>query len=194
LIEKRAGRPGGGTSDIDSERLGDYISKGVWPFFVQLVMQFAVVIIIGIPAIVVLLLGIGLGAGVGGDTGLAVALVVGYPVFLGTVFLASLCSTPFVIRSMVCQDFQQSFDFGWSLGFVKIMFGEILLSSIVFAVLSVLLIILGIACCGVGYIPALGLIMGGMMNLMAQWYEIYLSRGGMPAPSPLDEVIDATIV
>ena len=140
-----------------------------------------------------LLFGIVAAAGAASDE-LAAALLF-FLLIPGTIILTvfvNIFTVPFIIRGMVAQDFAQAFDFGWCLNFTKLMWGEIIISSIFFALLSFLVSIAGIVACFVGTIPATGLIAGAAVNLLGQWYEIYLSRGGPPVPSP--DVIDASIV
>ena len=76
------------------------------------------------------------------------------------------------------------------------MFWEILGSGIVFAILTIGVAMLGMLLFCVGYLPAIGVIMGAGMNMLAQWYEVFLSRGGEPIPpaTPSEPIVDATIV
>lgn len=194
LLEKRAGRPGMPTLDIDSGRLGDYIGKGIWPFVVNFLIQIAFGLVIAIPIGVLVLVGIAAGSAAGGDSGAALSLIVVVPLVLLLSIGTAVFSVPFLINAMVCQDFQKSFDFGWAIGFVKIMFWEIVISAIVYYLLSLGVVLIGMLMLCLGYIPALGVVAGGAMHMLAQWYEVYLSRGGVPATPPAASVIDASIV
>lgn len=191
ILERRSGRPENPGTEIDSNRLGDYINKGVWPFLVQFVVQIAASFLMSIPAMV--LFGIVAAVGAASEEAAAGALfLVMIPgMILLTVFV-NIFTVPFVIRGMVAQDFAQAFDFGWCLNFTKMMWGEIIISSILFAILAMLVSIAGLIACFVGIIPASGLVAGAAVNLLGQWYEIYLSRGGPPVPT--NDVIDASIV
>lgn len=194
LIRRRAGLPGSPTVDVNSERIGDYVSAGIWPFLVQFVLQIAIGMIVVIPAFILVMLGMGLGAAAFGEEGAGVGLFFMMPIIILLSLCASIASIPFVINAMVCQDFQNAFDFGWAMGFLKIMFTEILISGVVFMLLSMCVGIIGMLMLCVGYLPALGIINGGAMNMLAQWYEIYLDRGGVPAQPPAGSVVEATII
>lgn len=193
LLERRAGRPENPNVDIDSNRLGDYINKGVWPFLVQLVLQLISTVLLMIPIFIALILAAAVGSAAGGDAAPVFVVIFVVPLTLLLTVGINVITVPFLIRAMVSQDFQTAFDLNWCLNFSKQMLGEIILSSIVFMLLSMCVGIVGILACFVGYFPALGLIAGAAVNLLAQWYEIYLSRGGEPVPGPSD-VVDATIV
>ncbi len=195
LIRRRAGRPENPNVDIDSERLGDYFSQGVWPFLVFIVAQFASTVLLILPLAVIAALSVAVGASSGEDAAVGVMMVFAVPlVFLFLVGLF-LVITPFLIRAMVCQDFVKSFDLNWSLGFARLMASEMIVSGILFALLSFAIMLIGYLALCVGAIPASGIVLGGYVHMLAQWYEIYLSKGGEPAPAPDDEeIVDATIV
>ncbi len=194
LLLTRAGRPENMSPDIDSNRLGDYISAGLWPFVVSLVVQFAISFVMIVPILIVVFGGLAMGAAIGGEDGAAASFILTLPIIFMIAIFFSVLSVPFLIRAMVCQDFVKSLDLGWAIGFVKLMFWEIVVSFILFWLLALVVIVMGLALLCVGYIPAAGLAAGAMMNLLAQWYEIYLSRGGEPAPAAEEAIIDATVV
>ena len=52
----------------------------------------------------------------------------------------------------------------------------------------------GLALLCVRIVPAIGLLSGAAMHLLAQWYELFLSRGGEPIAPASDTVVDATVV
>lgn len=193
VLERRAGRPESSAVDIDSDRIGDYISKGIWPFLIQLLMQFVATVVIALPLVVLVLIVVGLAAQAGNSALLASMLIVVPLVIIGTVLL-SVIAAPITIRAMVCQDFQESLDLAWNFNFVKFMFTEMVVSGFVFIVLSVLIFAVGNLALCVGAIPASGIIMGGYVHLLAQWYEVYLSRGGEPAPMPPGTSMGHTVV
>ncbi len=194
LLERRAGRPENPSEDIDSERIGDYITKGIWPFLVHMVVQLIVSIVVMIPIFIIMGGTMAVGSAIGGEEGMALSSIASLPLIVVISVLANVLTVPFLIRAMICQDFMKSLDLGWALGFVRLMFWEVVISGLIFGILGFAVVLAGLAVFCVGYIPAVGLLMGGAMNLCAQWYEIYLSRGGVPAPWPDDDVVEATAV
>lgn len=179
LLRRRAGRPEMPNHDVDSDRLGDYLSQGIWPFLVALVIQFGTSMVLALPfglRFVVGLLAMGDIVGLG-----AVVLA---PIVIVASLLASILTVPFVLRAMICQDFVKAFDLGWAIHFVKLMVGEMILSGIIFFVLAWLLNLAGALACCVGVFVTSGWVLGATMHLGAQLYEVYLSRGGEPVPEP----------
>ncbi len=196
LIRARAGRPERTTPDIDSNRLGDYIAKGLWPFLVVMLVQVLLSFMLALPIIVVAAAMIlATSGGQASEAAAAGIMLLGIPLILVAAMFVIVLMVPFMIRAMICQDFAKSLDLGWARAFVKLMFWEMLRSAFLFMVISMGIIAVGALFLCVGYIPALGWLTGAWMHLLAQWYEIYLSLGGEPAPPATDgEIINATLV
>lgn len=201
LIRNRAGHPQGRVPDIDSSRLGDYFMRGLWPFLAYLVASIALVVVMlvlvacmALVLVIVAILEEQAGwAEIAGPLKATLLLYLSAAIVIWTLNL-TMYIVPVLIRGMITQDFALSFDWSWSRGFVRIMFWEIILSGIVFYLLSLLVIVIGFAILCVGVIPASGLISGAMMHLLSQWYEVYLSRGGEPVAEPSSEVLAAQII
>lgn len=204
LLEKRAGRPDTPTPDIDSNRLGDYFTKGLWPFLVYLTVQLVGGIFVMLPLGGFFVLAMLSGGDFGSEEFTVFAFVLGG---LATTLLSLLfyvVASPFLLRSMLCQDFVKAFDLAWAMDFLSKMKFELLWSSLKYAILSMVVGLIGSMLFCVGSIPAQGIILGGMVHLSAQWYEIYLNRGGIPvepASNPVvhsemnePEVVDAEIL
>ena len=196
LFRARSGLPGNPVPDIQPNRLGDYLSRGIWPFLVAFVFQlvagmvFAIAIGFCVAIVAVLIAAIGEEA-----AGILFPIVL-IPISLVGVMMLYVFSAPFLIRGMICQDFAKSFDFGWAREFVRIMFWEMIVSAILFWFLSMATLLAGFLICFIGYVPAMGVINGASMHLLSQWYEVFLSRGGTPVPiKPTDdEIIEAAIL
>ena len=198
LLQYRAGVPGRKSPDIDSNRLGDYFMQGLWPFLVYLVASLLITPIVFLP--VALVAGLLMFVGMQSDGINGILVVLGsVPLFLLLVIPMIVLLSPALIRAMICQDFMQSFDFKWCMSFIKLTFWEMVLSSAILFVLGVVIYLVGSALFCVGALPATGIISGATMHLLAQWYELFLSRGGeevQPTVSPVADspVVDATIV
>ena len=190
LIARRSGRPDYPNTRIDSERIGDYFGKGIWPLLVGFVFYLAaspIVFLIQLPIVVVFFFAQDNPAAL-----LLLLLAIPLQIFLNVVL--GLCAASLVIRAMIVQDFAKSFDFGWCKHFVQTMWAEMLFTGFVYWLLSGVIAFVGFLMCFVGSLPAAGLYIGGGMHLFSQWYEVYLSKGGIPVPSPEDHIVDASIV
>ena len=188
MLQRRCGRPEYEDLDVDSDRIGDYLGQGIWPFVVYLVASFVGSILMMVPMLLCWLI-LAVAASSGGDEVVVVAL---FP----AVLLIFVCSiplamflVPLLLRAQITQDFGASFDFGWSFRFIKMMFGQLLLQGILFYLSAFFVTLVGLLLCGIGYIPAAGLVFGASQHLLAQLYECYLSRGGEPVPPRMDEAV-----
>ncbi len=193
LLHDRAGFPGRKSPDIDSNRLGDYFMKGLWPFLVYLIASVAVSIVVVIPLVVVAIVLAAIVGAMGEVAGIMFPIVMVPLSFLLIIPMISILA-PITIRAMLCQDFAASFDFAWCMSFIRLTFREMLVSSLVFAVLSTAIYFVGLALFCVGALPAAGLISGAMMHLLAQWYELFLSRGGEMVTPATTSIVDASVV
>ena len=68
------------------------------------------------------------------------------------------------------------------------------MSTILFVMLGIGIYFAGLAMLCIGIFPALGLLSGAAMHLLAQWYELFLSRGGEPVNPAVDPIVDASLV
>ena len=192
VIRARAGLPGNKTPDLNPDRLGDYMQNGIWPFLVALIMQFILGIISIIPGF--MFMGSILAMSGAGETASAMTALVGAPFLILAVVALSSFVVPFVLNAMISQDFSKAMDFGWAFHFLSIMFFEILWSGFVYYFLAVCVTLVGFLALCVGIFPAQGIIYGGTMNLLSQWYEIFLSRGGRPIALPKDVLVQAEVI
>ncbi len=193
LLKARAGLPGRDSPDIDSNQLGDYFMQGLWPFLVYLVSSMIVSVIITVPLMISVAVLMAVASSFG-DAGGILVVILFIPLILVVSIAIPILLGPITIRAMICQDFQKSFDFGWCVSFIKLTFREVAISAVLFLVMGMGIYLAGIAMFCVGIFPALGLLSGAAMHLLAQWYELFLSRGGEPVQPAIDSIVDARLV
>ena len=192
LVRARAGLPNRNSPDIDSNRLADYFMQGLWPFLVYLVASMVVSIVLTIPLVIFMVILMVISAQFGEAGGLLVVLFMVPLIFVFSISILVLLG-PITIRAMICQDFQKAFDIGWCVSFLKLTYREMITSALMFMLMAIGVYFVGLAIFCVGIFPAIGLLTGAMMHLLAQWYELFLSRGGEPVQPP-DTVVDASLV
>ena len=182
VIEDLTANGGVRYPDFNINRLGEYLSRGVWPVLVLLLYVF-VFAIFGVALFIATFACSGGLADAGGENFGRVGALVG--VFVGVVFggagvaALSIYSTPMMLRAGLAQDLGAAFDFAWVNSFVSKMWVETVLSSLflVFGVVLALLVTCFIA--GIVLIPMLPF---ASSHFLYQLYTIYLSRGGTPIP------------
>jgi Protein of unknown function (DUF4013) len=168
--------------DFDLNRFMDYLTRGIWPFLVTLIVAMVLAPIFAVIGITLFVGSLSLGAAVGEDAG-ALMFVIGLLLTIAVMMvlgaLASILATPLIIRAGLSQDFAAAFDFGWAKDFMAKTWVETLLSML-FLLFSALA--LTIVTCG-----AAAIVLGPIMPFVSshfyyQLYSIYLSRGGAPIP------------
>lgn len=168
--------------DFDINRLVEYLSRGVWPMLVMLI-----VIMLSAFAIMMLVFGTAfcagaVGSSMGDDAGGVLALVGilgGLVIGMALGGLASVFITPMVLKAGLQQDLGAAFDFGFVRDFAGKMWVETILSSLflMFSALALILVTCFVAAIVIG--PMLPFV---STHLYYQLYSIYLSRGGTPIP------------
>lgn len=156
-----------------------YLSRGVWPFLVALVVALVLVPVV--------LLGVGGAAVLIGllELNEEGALVVILPM-IGAGVLLSVALTfllvPVTLRAGLSQNFATAFDLRFARDFVAKTWLEILLGTLFLMVTYFGLAFVGMLLCFVGIYPAIVLLMLAQAHLNYQLYAIYLRRGGELIP------------
>ncbi len=192
VIERRSGLPGRPTHDVNPDRIGDYIQNGIWPFVVSFVMQIVMTILMFIPMLL-LVLGVAAASAAGeAAAGLAFAIMIPATMLFSVAMMVLI--VPFVLNAMISQEFSKAMDLAWARHFIGIMFWEIVVSGLVYYLLSFVCCLCGLLLLCVGYIPAIAMVTGGAMHMLSQWYEIFLQRGGRPIEPAGGKIVEASIV
>jgi hypothetical protein len=171
---------------FDFGRIGDYFSRGLWPFLVNLVASFVLIPIIYIGLIIGVLAIGGVASALGDDAGAVVGTVLGgiaFIVFLVVAVLFSFYLMAMTLRSGLAQEFAAGFQFAWIQDFVRKMWVEMFLAGLFLIVTALVLELLGLAALCIGIFFVIPLILLSYAHLLYQLYVVYLSRGGMPVPS-----------
>jgi hypothetical protein len=168
---------------FDFGRLGDYLSRGLWPFLVSLVASFVLLPVLYIGFVVGVLAVGGLASSAGDDIGPVIGLVLGgilALVFAALLFVAIFYLAAMTIRSGLAQDFGSAFQFQWLNDFVRRMWVDMIVAGLFMMVSVLVLEILGLLAFCVGIFFVMPLFLMAQAHFLYQLYAIYLSRGGSP--------------
>ncbi|MDX1943811.1 MAG: DUF4013 domain-containing protein [Pirellulaceae bacterium] len=170
--------------DFDTNRIGEYLSRGVWPVLAMFIVYLICMPFLGIGMMASIF---GLAAAAGGtqDDTLGPLIFFGGAsltmLFLMLAMAAiSVLTIPMMLRAGLKQEFGAAFEFGWVRGFIGKMWLESLLSQVFVAMsaFGLMLITCGLALLVLG--PLLPFV---QMHFFYQLYSIYLARGGTPIPT-----------
>jgi len=185
VIERRSRGRGTAWPDFDPNRFGEYLSRGLWPWLVNIVLGMAIVI----PLWVIMGIGMAIIGAIFGDpavTGSPIAPILVF-LMLGMFMLAIFGAVMFILgpctlRAGLANDFGQGFNFRWALDFGKRTWGQM-----IFAILAAMLIVIvaevvGVLACFIGLLVTIPIAQMMITDFGAQLYDIYLTRGGEPVP------------
>jgi hypothetical protein len=170
--------------DFDVNRFGDYLTRGVFPFLVQLVIWIAlgVCYFLLYPFMFAAALTI---EGVGEEHALIV-LATGGVLYLFTVAAVILTPiillAPLMLRLGLSQDLSVGFRLSWWGDFLRRMWLELVLSTMFVLTTGLIMTTLGCLLIIVGSYAAWAWVSLASAHLSWQLYDLYLARGGEPVP------------
>lgn len=167
--------------DFDTNRITDYLMRGLWPMLAALAVSIAFVIV-AIPLMLVgLLISAALSQNVHEAFGV-LSMIATFAIYFVAIIGLNVALVPLMLRAGLTQDFGQAFKMAWIKSFVSLVWKELLLGSIVLALGAFVLAFIGLLVLCVGLIPAMAIAMLAQAHLVWQLYEIFLERGGEPIP------------
>ena len=180
VAEARSGGRSENWPDFNPDRFTDYLMRGLWPFLWSLIWTIPLMILIGIPVIATFVLSNVLMQG-GNDVSGVIVIVTGAIVSIGSYCFAMLVMVASIMHSALGNDFQKGADIGWIRSYVSKMGATTIWTGIVYILVGNIMGWLGMLCFCVGVLAV-----GPILNLMAadllsQWHDIFVSRGGVPA-------------
>ena len=185
IVESMHRFPGQLYPKFDFSRFSQYLTRGIWPFLVNLIVGFVVQIPIQCGNFGLMALGAAAGQG-GGDEAAGIIVGLGTLLFMLVVMVLAIAMTlvmmPILLRAGLSQDFAQSFKWSWIKDFLAKMWLETILAMLFLMVTSMIVVPLGFLACCVGILPAIVVMMLAHAHLSWQLYTIYLARGGEPIP------------
>lgn len=170
----------GSYPDFNFNRFSEYLTGGIWPFLVRMIVN----LVIGMIAGFLLMAGFMLAGFAAAASDSPVLFLAVYALFwVAYAFLmmvASIFTTPLYLRAGLSGDFASAFSMEFYRDFMKRVGKEVVLAELFMAVTGTLEVIVGLLLCYIGIFPAIALLMYAHHHLEYQIYELYLERGGMP--------------
>ncbi len=185
VIDRRSRGRSDGWPDFDPNRFGEYLSRGLWPWLVNIILGMGMII----PMWIVLGIGMAVIGAVFGDPdgGSPLAAVMVFAV-LGLFMLAVFAAVMFIVgpctlRAGLANDFGQGFVFKWAIDFGKRTWGQMILALLATFVIAFIAEVTGVLLCFVGLLVTFPIAQMMVTDFGTQLYDIYLTRGGEPVPS-----------
>jgi hypothetical protein len=165
--------------DFTFERFSEYLTRGIWPFLVQLIVG----LVLGVAYAFLWLVGMAIlgAASAGGSSALSLIFFGVFFVFYLVLAIAlGVLTVPLYLRAGLSGDFASAFSMDFYRDFLKRIGKEVVLAQLFLTVSNPLVLGVGALLCCVGIYPALALAMFARHHLDYQLYELYLERGGVP--------------
>lgn len=194
--------------DFELNKLGDYLTRGVWPGLLQFGVQMLLAVVIYSVMIAVILSGMA----ANNPAALVILVVLGIVLTAFLAVAAAMLLWPVEIYAALRRDFEFGKAFSFARIFVAAMWRECLATILAFTVLSmvfggIVMTVLGIIAGGVGLglgygvDPMVGMVVGFVLfygglfllsffmqatltmangHLLAQLYVVYVNKGGQP--------------
>jgi hypothetical protein len=181
IIESLHRRKNSRCPDFDTNRLSEYLMRGLWPWLARFVASLPLAFVF-VAFYVCFILGIAFAP----DKQRSIVALVLIPLFflavLALAIVVNVVLTPITLRAGFTQEFGQSFSIAFAKDFIKRVWLESVLASLFLFATSIVVSTIGMMLCCVGLYPAMGLLMLAQCHLWHQLYELYLERGGSPIP------------
>lgn len=190
IIEALHRRRGTTYPDFDTNRLGEYLTRGIWPLLVAFIVGAVVGLLIVMP---IFMIGMIVVSALFANEQQIIGMLAMFLLWAGMmVAMAALnfLMVPMILRAGLTQELGEAFNFGWIKHFVSLVWKEILLGGLFLVLGQMVATFVGLLLFCVGIYFTMALVMLAQAHFMWQLYELYLERGGEPirlksaAPAP----------
>jgi hypothetical protein len=169
--------------NFDLNRFSDYLSRGVWPFLMSLIIG----LFIGMMAMIAVVAGFATTYFTQVPwSGLLVMMVLYFPI----VFIGTLLTWPLILHVQLSNAFRIGKAMQFTMRFLKILWGQLTITLFVHMVISMVMMFAGMLCCFIGIFPAALIVTMAQEHYMIQLYRLYLAEGGDPIVRHTDEMDD----
>lgn len=165
---------------LEFSDLMHYMGRGIAPFFVTMIVVLPMILLTyGVIAVAVVL---GAATGAAVNEPLVMVLVWGAVSLVGALLLALMGVAVHAaqVRAELSEDLGSSLSPAYLVRFLGKTWLTVLVSNLLFGMLSVVVFFVGYLMCIVGMYPAIALVTMAAVHLRWQFYRRYLARGGEP--------------
>jgi hypothetical protein len=185
MLEGLTVRPNEPYPDFKTDRLMEYLVRGVWPFVVGLLAAIVMVPLILVAIAMPVTATIVLANAAGKDGAEVVAFVMVPLIVLVAMVGAVICNValvPFLLRAALTQDIGASLDFQFAKDFVRRMWKETIYCGLFLIALAIVAQVVGLLLVCIGVLFTVPIVQFAQVHLGMQLYKIYIARGGQKIP------------
>ena len=170
---------------FDFNRFVEYLTRGLWPFLVGIVVAIVLVPLVYIVFIGLFFGGAALVSAVGEDAAgpmIAVFGTLGFIFYFAFLIGINMILQPMFLAAGITQEFNAAFNLTYVRTFLQMAWKEMLLGGLFLMFSGMLCAFGGMLVCFVGVYFSAVLIAYAQAYMYYQLYCVYLSRGGAPLP------------
>jgi hypothetical protein len=179
--------------DFNFNRFTEYLTRGIWPFLVYLIVNMGVGVLMSFFMMIGLVIGSIISASTNSPWGMAVFWVLFIPIQLILATVAGIAVTPLYLRAGLSCDFSSSFSMEFWRDFFKRVGKETVLAHLFIAATGTVLSACGLVLCYFPAFLAMALTQFAHHHLDFQLYELYLERGGTPVERKPKDIDSQTL-
>jgi hypothetical protein len=166
--------------DFDFNRLMEYLTRGIWPFLMQLVLSLT----IGVPLGLVMGVLMAVGAAVAANNNFPAIMLVFqlllFVVILAVAILSVFVTLPAELQAGLGREFNLPRMVAFVKDFNKRVFKEMLVAVLFLVAIAVVAELVGLLLFCVGIYFTIAVVVMAQHHLEFQLYQLYLERGGPP--------------
>jgi hypothetical protein len=166
--------------DFDFNRLTEYLSRGIWPFLMRVVLGLIIGLPLALIMFVLMIAGVAIAASTKTPAILLVFYLLMFVVILVVSVLSALVTLPAGLQAGLGREFNLSRVLPFVKDFNKRVFKEMLLAMLFLVAIALAAEFVGLLLFCVGIYFTIAAVIMAQHHLEFQLYQLYLERGGTP--------------
>lgn len=164
---------------FDFQYFSKYLTRGLWPFLVQMV---ASLIIVPIIMILFVFMMIAAPAMQNHEVIAVLMIILGIIAYFVLILALNFIIVPLSIAATITQDFVPAFNFRFVRNFLSLVWKELLITTLFLIAIGMVMSIVAVCTCYIGAIALCPVMLFAWQHLQKQLYLLHLARGGMILP------------
>ncbi|MFN5579140.1 MAG: DUF4013 domain-containing protein [Akkermansiaceae bacterium] len=162
---------------FDFQYFTKYLMRGMWSFLAQMVGGLIMMPVFLVLFFVFMMVAVPITEN--NDVIGALVMMIGFFVYLIIVLAMNFIIAPISIAATIAQDFVPAFNIRFLRNFLTLVWRELLISTLFFTAMGIVMMILGVCTCYIGFFAGFPVITFAWQHLLKQLYLLHLSRGGI---------------
>lgn len=165
---------------FDFQYFTKYLTRGLWPFLVQIACSIVIMPIIMIVFFVPMMIA---GPAMQHHEAASIMLMCfGFGAYMVLILGLNFILVPLSISATLAQDFVPAFNIAFVRNFLSLVWKDLLLTTLFLFAVGIVMMIVAICTCYIGAFALCPVVIFAWQHLQKQLYLLHVSRGGMVLP------------